>query len=96
MLTEVKIQRGILQVDALSPLIFIIAMMLLSNIFRKFTRGYKFTKSREKIIHLMFIGDIKLFAKNWRLIQARIYNQDIGIEFDIEKCAMLIIKNGNL
>ena len=31
---------------------------------------------------------------NWRLIQAIIYNQDIGIEFGIENCAMLIIKSG--
>ena len=25
---------------------------------------------------------------------ARIYSQDIGMEFGIEKCAMLVMKNG--
>ena len=45
------------------------------------------------------MDDIKLFAKNEKeletLIQAvRIYCQDIGLEFGIEKCAMLIIRSG--
>ena len=47
----------------------------------------------------MYIDKIKLFAKNVKeleiLIQAiRIYNQDIGMEFDIEKCTMLIMRRG--
>ena len=42
---------------------------------------------------------IKLFAKNEKeqetLIQAvRIYSQDIGMEFGIEKCAILVMKSG--
>ena len=36
-LAETKIQIGILQGDALSPLLFIIAMMPLNHILRKFT-----------------------------------------------------------
>ena len=47
----------------------------------------------------MYVDDIKLFAKNEKeqetLIHAvRIYNQDIGMEFGIRKCAMLIMKSG--
>ena len=47
----------------------------------------------------MYMDDIKLFAKNGKelvtVIHAvRIYNQDIGMEFGIEKCAMLVIKSG--
>ena len=47
----------------------------------------------------MFMDDIKLFAKNEKeletLIQTvRIYSQDIGMEFGIEKCAMLVMKSG--
>ena len=56
---EAKIERGIFQGDALSPLIFIIAMMPLSRIPRKCTARYKL----EKIKHLMYMNDIKLFAK---------------------------------
>ena len=49
----------------------------------------------------MHKDDIKLFAKNEKeletLIHAvRIYSQDIGMEFGIEKCAMLVMKSGKL
>ncbi len=52
---------------------------------------------KEKINHLMYMDDIKLFAKNEKELETfihtvRIYNQDIGMEFGIEKCAMLVIK----
>ena len=45
------------------------------------------------------MDDIKLFAKNEKeleiLIHAvRIYSQDIGMEFGIEKCAMLVMRSG--
>ena len=96
---QIKIQRGIFQGDALSPLLFIIAMMPLNHILRKCTAGYKLSRSQEKINHLMYMDDIKLFAKNEKeletLIHAvRIYSQDIGMEFGIEKCAMLVMKSG--
>ena len=40
-LTESKIQRGIFQGDALSPLLLIISMMPLNHMLRKCTDGYK-------------------------------------------------------
>ena len=47
----------------------------------------------------MFMDGIKLFAKNEKELETpihavRIYCQDIGMEFGIEKCAMLVIKSG--
>ena len=47
----------------------------------------------------MDIDDIKRFAKNEKeletLIQTvRIYSQDIGMEFGIEKCAVRVRKSG--
>ena len=47
----------------------------------------------------MYMDDIKLFAKNEKdletLIHAvRIYSQDIGMAFGIEKGAMLVMKSG--
>ena len=38
-LAEVKIQRGIFQGDALSALLFLIAMMSLTHTLRKYTAG---------------------------------------------------------
>ena len=98
-IAETNIQRGIFQGDALSPLVFIIAMMPLNHILRKCVAGYKLSRSQEKINHLIYMDDIKLFAKNERKLETlihavRIYSQDIGIEFGIEKRAMLVMKSG--
>ena len=81
------------------PPLFIIAMMPLNHILRKCAAGYKLSRLQEKINHQMYMDDIKLFAKNEKeletLIHAvRIYSQDIGMEFGIEKCAMLVMKSG--
>ena len=45
------------------------------------------------------MDDIKLFAKNEKELETqihtvRIYSQDIGMEFTIEKCALLIMRSG--
>ena len=47
----------------------------------------------------MYMDDIKLFAKNENEVESlihavRIYCQDIGIEFGIEKCALQGMKSG--
>ena len=47
----------------------------------------------------MYRDDIKLFAKNEDELEAlkqavKIYSQDIGMEFGIEKCVILIRKSG--
>ena len=73
--------------------------MPLNHVLRKCTARYKLSKSPEKINHLMYMDDIKLFAKNEKeletLIHAiKIYSQDIGMEFGIEKCPMIVMKSG--
>ena len=74
-------------------------MMPLNHVLRKCTTGYKLSRTQEKINHLMKMNDIKLLAKNEKeletLIQVvRTYSQDIGMEFGIEKCAILVMKSG--
>ena len=72
-LGEAKIQIGIFQGDALSLLLFIIAMMPLNQIPRKCTAGYKLSRSQEKINHRMYMEDIKLFAKNHKELETLIH-----------------------
>ena len=63
-LVEVKIQKGISQGGSFSPRLFVFAMIPLNYILRKYTvyRMDKFTKSEEKINHIIYIGDIKIFT----------------------------------
>ena len=63
---------------------------------KKCTEGYKFTKSQEKINHIMYMDDIKLFAKNERELECilqtiRTYSHDIRMEYGRENNA----NNGN-
>ena len=67
-LAETKIKIGIILGDAVSPLLFVIAMIPLSHVLRKFAAGYKLSKTREKINHLMYMDDIKLFVNNEKKI----------------------------
>ena len=65
-------------------MIIIIAMMPQNDILRKCTGGYKLNRSQEKINHLMYMDDIKLFAKKEKeletLIQTvKIYRHRDGI-----------------
>ena len=87
-LAETKIQRGIFEGDALSPLLFIIAMPL-NHILRKCTAGYKLGRSQEKANHRMYMDDNKLFAKKNEELETqihavKIYSQVTGMEFGIE------------
>ena len=62
-LAEAIIQRGIFQIDELSSLVFIIVMPL-NHKLRKCINGCKIRRSQEKNNHLIYMDDIKLFAKN--------------------------------
>ena len=68
-----------------------------NHILRKCTAGYKLSRSPEKINPFMYMDDIKLFPKNEKELETlihsvTIYSQDIGMEFGIEKYAMLVMK----
>ena len=94
-LGEVEIKRGIFQEDSLSPLVFVLAFLPFSLILRKAL--YEFSESKEKINHLLFMDDLKLYSRSEKrldsLVQTvRAFSQDIGMGFGIEKCAMLIME----
>ena len=66
-LAEVKIKRGIFQVDTLSPLIFVIVIMPLNYMLRN-AEDTKFINRKKKINHLIYMDDINLLAKNVKII----------------------------
>ena len=70
-----------------------------NHILKKCRAGYKFSRSQEEINHRIYMDDIKQFAKNEKELETltwavRIYSQDIGMEFGIEKCTLLVMKSG--
>ena len=100
-LGEVEIKRGIFQGDSLSPLVFVLALIPLSLILRKAKAAYEFSESKEKINHLLFMDDLKLYSRSEKgldsLVQTvRVFSEDIGMEFGIEKCAILVMEKGKI
>ena len=80
---------------------FVLALIPLSLIFRKAKAAYEFSESKEKINNLLFMDDLKLFSGSEKgldsLVQTvRVFSEDIGMEFGIEKCAMLVMKKGKI
>ena len=98
-LGEVYIKRCILQGDSLSPLVFVLTLIPLSLILRN--AAYEFSESKEKINHLLFMDDLKLYSRSEKgldsLVQTVcVFSKDIGINFGIEKCAMLVMEKGKI
>ena len=87
-LGEVGIKWGIFQGDSLSPLVFVLALIPLSVILRKARAAYEFSESKEKINHLLFMDDLKLYSWSEKELDSlvhtvRVFSEDIGMEFGI-------------
>ena len=59
------------------------------------------TGRNQKLNHLLFMDDLKLYAKSEReldsLIQTvRIFSDDVGMVFGLDKCAVLVLKRGKM
>ena len=100
-LGEAVIKRGIFQGDSLSPLVFVLALISLSLILRREKAAYEFSERKEKINHLLFMDDLKLYSRSGKgldsLVQTvRVFSEDIGTEFGIEKCGTLVMEKGKI
>ena len=93
-LGRVDIKRGIFPGDSLSALLFALCLIPLTLIWHKSESAYQFLSNKKKINQLLFMDDLKLYAKNEKglksLVQTvRIFSDDNGMEFGIDKCATL-------
>ena len=100
-LGEVNVKRGIFQGDSLSPLLFVLSMVPLSLILRKINAYYKWGKKDYKLNHLLYMDDLKLFAKSEEQIDTlvgtvHVFSTDIGVEFGMKKCGILTKKRGKV
>ena len=97
-LGRVSIKRGIFQGDSLSPLLFILALAPLSLLLKDLRQGY-ITAKGIKVNHLLFMDDLKIFARNKNDLEAiinsvRIFTETTRMKFGLQKCATLIMKRG--
>ena len=99
-LANVNIRREIFQGDILSSLLFMIYIIPLTHLLRK-AKTRSILGGGEKMNHLLFMGDFKLYGKSENKIKGllstvEIFSQDIGMEFGIKKCGVIIINRGKV
>ena len=68
---------------------------------RKVKASYEWGRKKFKLNHLLFLDDIKLFVKSEEQIDSLvqivfIFSKDIGIEFGLRKCGVVILKKGQV
>ena len=76
-------------------------MIPLGLILKKTKAVYEFSESKEKINCLLFMDDLKLYSRREKgldsLVQTVcVFSRDIGMEFGIEKCVMLVMEKGKI
>ena len=96
---NINIKRGTFQGDYLSPLLFCISLIALSLELNSL--GYGYNIRIERITHLFYMDDLKLYAKDdneheglLRIVKA--FSNDIGMEFGLRKCAKAAFKRAKL
>ena len=69
---DIKIQCGIFQRDSLSPLLFCICLIPLTEQLNRLNTGYEEYTIKTKISDLTYMGDLKLIAKSEEELQKQI------------------------
>ena len=80
---------------------FVLALIPLSLILRKAKAAYEFSERKEKINNLLFMNDLKLYSQSEKGLDSLVhtvpvFSEDIGMEFGIKKCAMLVMEKGKI
>ena len=93
----IQIRRGIFQRDSLSPLLFCIALILLTNELNRADCGYQIHGTVRRISHLLYMDDLKLLDRNENDLKNEIkivqtISKDINVNFGLEKCARICLK----
>ena len=95
----IKIKCGIFQGHSLSPFLFCLALIPLSNELNNPGYGYKIFD--RTINQLFYMDNLKLFTKNDQDLEGLLntvkeFSNDIGMEFGLDKCAKAPFIRGKL
>jgi len=96
-----QIRRGIFPGDSLSPLLFCIALIPLTNELNRADYGYQVHGTERKISQLLYMDDLKLLGRNendlkneMKIVQT--ISKDIDMKFGLEKYAKVCLKRGSV
>jgi hypothetical protein len=97
----IDIRRRIFQGDSLSPLLFCITNIPLTNELNRADCGYQVRGAERKISYVLYMDDLKLLGKNENDMQNEIkivqaINKDMNMNFGSEKCARICLKRGRI
>ena len=90
----IQIRRGIF---SLSPLLFCIALIPLTQELNRADCGYQVHGTDRKISHLLCMDDLKLLGRNENDLKNEIkivhtISKDLNMNFGLEKCARICLK----
>ena len=85
----------------MSLLLFIVCLLTFTNTLRDTAPGHHFASNRQKVNHLLFMDELNLYASNEKSLEVlietvHVFSNGIGMEYGVEKCAVLTMKKGNM
>ena len=96
-----QVRRGIFQGYSLSPLLFCIPLIPLTNELKRADYGYQVHGTERKISQLLYTDYLKLLIRNendleneMKIVQT--INKDINLNFGLEKCVRICLKRGSI
>ena len=96
---DIKIQCGIFQGDSLSPLLFCICLIPLTEQLTRLNTGYEEHMMKTKISHLLYMDDLKLIAKSDEELRKQIQLKLLVMIFiwtlDLRNVLRLHLRRGN-
>ena len=98
---EIRYNKGVLQGDFLSVVLFILSLNPGSFLINK-TTGYKIGPEedlRKSLTHLLFVDDMKTFSSSvngakFQLDIITTFSTDLGMKFSEDKCGYIYIERG--
>ena len=86
--------------DSLSPLLFCICLVPLTEQLNRLNTGYEEHTTKTKISHLLYLDDLKLIAKSEEELQKQIqrvtnFSDDINMELDLKNVRRIHVRESN-
>jgi hypothetical protein len=97
----IQIRLGIFHGESISPLLFCIELIPLTNELNRVDCGYQVHGTESKISHLLYMDYLKLLGRNENDVQyeikiVQVISKDINMKFGLEKCARMCLKRDRI